>query len=373
MNIIINMCRAVLNILYFFMKLRPVKKKVVFLSRQSNEPSIDIIELKREIERQHPEYETLVLCRKIGDGLSGKILYCFHILKQMWNLSNAEIVILDSYCISLSLLKQRSSLLVIQMWHSVGTMKKFAYSILDKPEGSSARLAHAMRMHKGYDFIFCAGEGYRAHVAEGFNYPENKIVVFPLPRVELLQRKSHADEMQENIFHAYPELTKKKNVLYVPTFRKGELEKAEFNQALSNLKVEFSLCSDKFNLIVKPHPLSGVKDEYDKFSSFDFLFVADYVISDYSCIIYEAAIRHIPLFFYAYDYDQYIAERDIYMDYPSEIPGKMYTKASEIVSAIKGNKFDAEKQELFLKKYVDYTMTDIVSSTINFIFTHRKC
>ena len=40
------------------------------------------------------------------------------------------------------------------------------------------------------------------------------------------------------------------------------------------------------------------------------LFVADYVISDYSCIVYEAAVRDIPLYFYNYDMEEYIKIAD---------------------------------------------------------------
>ena len=372
MKIIIDICRTVLNLIYFLMKLRPQKKKVVFLSRQSDNPSLDIIEIRKEIYNQRPEYDTVALCKRIGSGLSGKIAYCFHILKQMWHLSDAEIAILDSYCISVSLLTHRKSLLVIQIWHSVGTMKKFGYSILDRPEGSSSKLAHAMRMHENYDYIFCAGEGYKSHLAEGFRYPENKIAVFPLPRVQILQDKDYKDKTRRRIFAAYPHLSDKKNIVYVPTFRKNSDEKKEFLKAVENLKASFTPYEDKFNLIIKPHPLSGAKDEYNRFSSFDFLFVADYIISDYSCIMYYGAILHVPLFFYTYDFENYVSTRDIYIDYKKEIPGTMYDNSEDLVNAINNDNFDMEKQEAFLKKYVNWDMPDIIPSTVDFIFRHRK-
>lgn len=371
MTVLIGICRAVLNLIYSVMKLRPVKKKVVFLSRQSDEPSLDILELEREMRNQHPDYETVLMCRKIGSGIAGKLSYCFHILGQMNSLSTAEIAVLDSYCIPASLLNHRKSLLIIQMWHSVGTMKKFAYSILDKPEGSSSKLARAMRMHKNYDWILCAGEGYRSHLAQGFGYPENKIVIYPLPRVEVLQNAEYAKNARERIFSEYPELKSGRNVLYVPTFRKGETEKAEFAKAAASLKAAFSE-QDDLNLIVKPHPLSGASDTHPDFSSFDLLFAADFVISDYSCIMYEAAIVGKPLFFYTYDYDEYMRTRDIYMDYAAEIPNAMYSDPFELAEAVANEKYDMAKQEKFLKKYVDYDMPDIVKSTVKFIFDHRK-
>lgn len=372
MTIIIDICKAVLNLIYFLMKLRPQKKKVVFLSRQSDNPSLDIIEIRKEIKNQRPEYDTVILCRKIGSGLFGKISYCIYILKQMWHLADAEIAILDSYCIPVSLLKHRKSLLVIQMWHSVGTMKKFGYSILDRPEGSSSKLARAMRMHENYDYIFCAGEGYKSHLSEGFGCPENKIVIFPLPRVQVLQDRDYKKRIREQIFAAYPHLSEKKNIIYVPTFRKNNDEKQKFLEAVENLKASFRSYEDNYNLIIKPHPLSGAEDEYNRFSSFDFLFVADYIISDYSCIMYEGAILHVPLFFYTYDFENYVSTRDIYIDYKKEIPGAMYDNSEDLMKAINNGDFDMEKQEAFLKKYVNWDMPQIIPSTVDFIFRHRK-
>ena len=39
------------------------------------------------------------------------------------------------------------------MWHSMGTMKLFGYTALDKSEGSKAELAYAMKMHENYDYV----------------------------------------------------------------------------------------------------------------------------------------------------------------------------------------------------------------------------
>lgn len=371
MNIIINIMRFFLNLIYALMKLLPVQKKVLFLSRQSNSPSIDITALSDRITREHPDYKTVILCRKIGPGLSGKISYCFHMLRQMYHLATSEVLILDSYAILASLLNHRRNLLVIQMWHSVGTMKKFGYSILDQPEGSSSKIAIPMRMHRNYDYILCAGEGYRSHLAEGFNYPEDKIVILPLPRVAMLQDSKYITSKKNAIYTAYPDFRCKKNILYVPTFRKNPSEQQEFADALTALKTASAAYSDEYNLIIKAHPLSDVASDCPEFTSFDMLSIADYVISDYSCIIYEAAVLHIPLFFYTYDYDTYTQTRDIYMDFPSEIPGPMYSKPADIFAAIVSDSFDMPAQEQFLSKYVSYKRNDIIGDIVSFIWSKK--
>lgn len=372
MTLIINIGRMVLNIIYAVLKLLPQQKKILFLSRQNNQPSVDIQKLSDEFIKYHPDYISIILCKKLEGNIFNKLGYCFHMLKQMYHLATAEIVILDSYAILASLLKHRSSLLIVQMWHSVGTMKKFAYSILDKPEGSSSEIAHAMRMHANYDYILCAGEGYKDHLAEGFNFDKDRIITLPLPRVELLKSEDYKRQKREEIFNKYPELKNKKNILYVPTFRKNTDEHENFLRAVKALEASFKQYKTKYNLLIKAHPLSGVNSKYEDFTSFDMLFIADYVISDYSCIIYEAAVLQKPLFFYTYDYEEYINKRDIYMDYPNEIPGNMYSNPDLLFSAIAKEQYNMLVQNKFLSKYVEWTRENITKDIVDFLWEHKK-
>ncbi len=130
----------------------------------------------------------------------------------------------------------------------------------------------------------------------------------------------------------------------------------------------------KYNLILKLHPLSKIKVDnrnviYDKtFSSFDMLFIADYVISDYSCIIYEAAILKVPLYFWAFDLKKYLDNRGLTFDYKKEVPGLVSENIKEIVDVIEKNNYDYQKLEEFRKKYVtniDNCTKKIVDFIIN--------
>ncbi len=363
MTILVKIAIAVMQLFYQLFKLFPVQNKIVFISRQADEPSLDFHLLADEIRRERPEYQTVMLCRMLNSGILSKISYALHILRQEYHMATSRAVILDSYCIAASVLTHRKSLLVIQMWHSVGTMKKFGYSILDKPEGSSSRIAHLMKMHHGYSYVLCAGEGYADHLAQGFNVDPSIIKIFPLPRIELLQDKEYIEKKRREIFAAYPDLDPdKKIIVYVPTFRRAEDK--DFDKALAELAA--ALDPVKYQLIVKAHPLSGYHGQKfetrgsfmtcDEFSSMDMLLVADAVVSDYSCIIYEAAVLMKPLYFYTYDYDSYMSTRDIYMDYKKEIPGPMAGDGRSLAKAIDDmDNYDYSRLGSFLRKYVHTT------------------
>lgn len=374
MNIILKISIKILNLLYFFFKFLPVQNKILFVSRQSNTPSIDIRMLSDKISEIHPDYKVSVLSKKIGDGILSKISYCFHILTQMYHLATSKSVVLDSYIIPVSVLSHRKSLLIIQMWHSVGTMKKFGYSILDMPEGSSSKIAHIMKMHANYDYILAASKVYKPHLAEGFNYPVSKIIVLPLPRVEVLADPIYSENVRKKITAQYPILETKENIVYVPTFRKEENN--DFTMAVQNLIN--SVNYDRYNLIVKAHPLAELNLSNEKaiidrdFSSLDMLFIADYVISDFSCIIYEAAIRKLPLYFYTYDYEKYLSTRDIYMDYKKEMPGPICSSAAETIRAIENNLCDSKDVEAFSNKYITRSSCHETEDIVNFIFNNLK-
>lgn len=376
MNGLVQIGISGLKGIYALMKVLPSQDKIVILSRESDTPSLDITMLRDKIQEMHPEYKVSVLCKlfKSNSSKKDKLAYGFHILRQMKELATSRAAVLDTYCIPVSLLNHKKNLLVVQMWHSIGTMKKFGYSILDQPEGSSSKIANLMHMHRGYDYIFAAGEGYRDHLAQGFNYPIEKVVVMPLPRVEALKNKARAESTRAKIFEKYPQLNSaKKNIVYVPTFRKGE-DKATF-EAIRNLcnAVHY----DNYNLVVKVHPLTDLKDLDDnravidrEFTSFDMLFAADIVVGDYSCILYEAAILGKPLYFYDYDYEEYMSTRDIYMDYKAEIPGPICYDATSLMAEIKKPSYDYAKLDSFLRKYVYNDSEHETQDMVEFLFEH---
>ena len=115
MSIIIKLAIAILNGIFFFMKLLPVQKKITYISRQSNKTPIDFELVKEDIKKQAPEYKHVILAKRISDHMMGKIKYAFHVFVQMYHIATSEAVLLDTYCIPISILKQRYSLVVIQM------------------------------------------------------------------------------------------------------------------------------------------------------------------------------------------------------------------------------------------------------------------
>lgn len=356
MKYIIKSGTFILQLIYQCMKLFPVEDKITMISRQSNEPSIDLLLLKRRIKAENRKIKVVILCRTLDGGAKAaiwkKLKYGVHMLVQIYHMSTSKVVVLDTYCIVASLLHHRKNMKIVQMWHSMGTMKLFGYTAIGSQEGSSLKMARYMHMHENYDFFIAASPNYVTHLSKGFQCDEKKAFICPLPRYDLLKSGEYRRRKRKEIYREYPFLENKKKILYCPTFRKDE---TRMKEALGRL---IACVPNEYELIVKMHPLSKLEvDEskaqlLDKFSTFDALFVADYVISDYSCVIYEAGVLKLPLCFYVFDLDQYTGKRGFAIPFMDEVKGVVSADPQIIMTAIQENRFNMNEIQAFIEKYV---------------------
>ena len=348
---------AVMSGGFALMKMAPMKRRVVFMSRQSNTPSLDITMLSDELKARN--IDTVVMCKKMGDGIGGALGYIGEMARQMKYLATSKVVVLDSYNIPVSLFKHRKETSVIQMWHALGAMKKFSRSILDMPEGKSSEIANLMKMHEGYDYIFTSSEASRPGFAEAFGYPEDKLTIMSLPRVDALLDKKSDEELADRIHREYPETTARENIVYAPTLRMGK----DMSEYVADL-IKAVQGSNK-NLIIRMHPLTEIHLTEElpenviidtKFQSVEMLAVADYVITDYSAMTYEVALKGLPIYFYAFDKDEYMDGRTFYLDYDKDMPGPICSTAEEVMAEIQsGDKAEQyrKKAKAFADKYIE--------------------
>lgn len=352
---IIKAGTGILNGIYSGMKLFPQKRRVVILSRQASEPSLDICLLSDELESRG--IPVRILCDKMGPGLGGVVRYVGPLFRQMAYLATSKVAVLDSYCIPACLFPHRDGLTVIQMWHALGAMKKFSKSILDKPEGKSSQIAALMKMHERYDYIFTSSEKARPAFAEAFGYPPEKLTIMSLPRVDIIMDKELDRKNREKILADYPVLgsdAKRETILYAPTLRIGK----DMSKATADL-ID-AVDTGRYNLVISMHPLTEITLPDDlpenvitgsSYSTTELMAAADYVITDYSAITYDAALKGLPLYFYAFDKDEYLADREFYLDYDRDMPGPVCTEAAEVISEIENG--DREEYRSKAKAFAD--------------------
>ncbi len=335
------------RLIYFFLKLLPVKQKVVLISRKNTVTSIDFSYLEHEIKRRFPNLEVVILNHKMNHWF----FYLYRILQQMYHLATSRACFIDTYVIPVSILKHRKELVVVQIWHALGAIKQFGYSITGKQEGSSTALANSMHMHRNYTYITVGSrQSFPAYVS-AFQVDERRILPVGMPRVDYLLdiEKQHAN--RQLLMNCYPELNGKKVILYAPTFRG--------HQHICPQELISAIDYKRFALVIKQHQhdntpintrLGLVIDNHH--DVMQLLAIADYVVTDYSAIVFEAALMRKPLFFWVYDIEQYQLNRGLTLDYFGEMPGFISASAIEIFEAIASDNYKPDLIASFSQKYV---------------------
>lgn len=361
-----------LNVLYAIIKLCPCTKKTTFISRQTDEVSTDFKMIGELLQKKDKQWKVIYLTKRIKPNLSGAVSYGFHIIKQMYHIATAKVVIIDGYCIAVSVLKHKKTLKVIQIWHAIGCMKKFGYAMIGQEEGHSAQIAKIMKMHRNYDWALISSYSFVNDYLEGFHIDREKILQIPLPKVDLLTDDKYMQEQRQRLVAEYPKLAQKKNILYCPTFRKFAKQEQEAACALLKL-IDF----DKYNFIYNPHPNSKAEINNAKivrlpYKTMDILPAADYVISDYSSVIYEAGLAGKPVFLYAYDWDEYSKKRQFNLDLEKDVPAVFSKYPEKILQAIENNDFDKEAFDRFIKQNVVIPKGGCTEAIVDLILREKE-
>ncbi len=286
-------------------------------------------------------------------------------LGDMYHIATSKICIIDGYNIPISGLKHKKGLEVIQIWHAMGAIKKFGYQILDKDEGNTSTVAKIMKMHSNYSMVTCTSNATKEFYAEAFNVQKENIKILGMPRVDyILGKNNEINEKTKKLYENYPYLKNKKNILYVPTFRK--------DKTLNIKNLIEKIDKNKYNLIIRLHPLDETKvdEKYlidRKYNSFDLLKIADYVITDYSAIAFETSILDKPVFFYIYDIDEYVENRGLNINLKKEMKNATSDKIEDIIEIIEKDKYNFNDLKKFKEKYVQTRDTKNTERIVEYI------
>ena len=371
-KIIINLGKFFVNFIYFFIKLLPTENQIVFMSMQSNNPSLDFELLYKEISYKEPSIKIVFLCKKMESSLSSSLDYIKYVLnmvgyvfKAMYYLATSKVCVTESYCVPISILKHKKELKIIQIWHASGAVKKFGYQALNTEEGKSTEVAKIMCMHKNYDYVIAPSEVTKDIFSEAFNIEKEKIVKLGLPRLEYIASDEYSKS--EEIYQQYPELKDKKIILYIPTFRKGK--SIDLTEML-----KYPINKEKYKLIIKLHPLekSNISEDYtidSKYTTFDLVKIADYIITDYSILSVEASILEKPVFLYLYDLEEYNKNRGLNINLEKEL--KTFTSKSfaNIMDKIENNSFDIKEIKRYKNKYIEIDTSNTIKELSEFILS----
>lgn len=164
------------------------------------------------------------------------------------------------------------------------------------------------------------------------------------PRLDLTV-KADRGQMLELLVEVCGVDPAKKIVLYAPTWRGetgGYLDTTD--EAVANVEALAERLPDDYELILKVHDLTyrhlvgrddllSIKFVPDWVETNELLAAVDILITDYSSIFIDLLVLDRPVIFFAYDLEEYTADRGLYFDM-REMPGPLCHTAAEVVDAI---------------------------------------
>ncbi len=284
--------------------------------------------------------------------------------KQSWSqlkeaarlLAGAKVVVLEDFYPQLHALSIRKDTSIVQMWHACGAFKLFGLSEL----GLLEHLKQSTRNHRNYDIALTSSEEIVPFYSEAFGIPKSHVKPIGVPRTDIFFDSSYGGSIRKKLWEKYPVCQGKKVVLFAPTFRGSGNKTAYFPKDKFSVNQVMEGLPEDVVLIVKNHPF--VKQTYEVAEEYrdrvmdlsegeninDLLFISDLLITDYSSVIFEAALLEIPMLFYAFDLQQYLKDRNLYFDFASFVPGKVVWKLEELIEEIK---MGLSKQTMEIEKY----------------------
>lgn len=336
---------------------RPVKKKrVLFLSSRRNDLTGNFSFLFEKMQHDGKvEMKCVLEPREIRDMPMKS-------LRQIGFFSaTSKIILVDDFTPVISKLNLRRPTELFQLWHACGAFKTFGFSRTGKRGGPKQN----SKDHRNYDYAIVSSSEIREFYAEGFGIALDKVAATGVPRTDVFFDASYKKQVIENLHREYPQTAGKKVILFAPTFRGNGKLSAEYPLSQFDPVKFMEQVPKDYVLIIKHHPF--VKLDYhirpewkerildlSKESEInDLLFLTDVLITDYSSVVFEAALLNIPMLMYAFDLRQYIASRDFYYDYEFFVPGKIIERFTDLAKAIREEDYESEKLEQFRTRFFD--------------------
>lgn len=354
-----------MTLLYAGLKLFPVKRRICFFSRQSNTVTEDFERLQRELKLSMPETEIVTICCRFSSRRDGVCRFAWAVLKSMYYLATSRVCVIDGYWPAVSMLRHKKTLKVIQIWHSMGKIKKSGYQSLGKASGRDPELARLMCMHRNYDYIIGGGSAWNRFYCEAFQVPKEKLLNYGLPRLDRILEST----AENGVLERHPELKGKTIVLYAPTFREYEIEPP--------VQLIERLDPAKYQVIFRFHPRQRFANEadfggeaYADESVFDLLTVSDWVVTDYSSLAIEAAALNRKILYYLYDYETYCAQNGLNIDLFSIMPDCCAESEEELLRKIETEPYPQEELDWFRDKYLP---PELGASTRNIVLLIGRC
>ena len=266
-------------------------------------------------------YELPILFASSDERIPSKYRVSPHSAEFEIAIERARVVILESW--SPKGLYRRSGQLWIQLWHGT-PIKQMLF------DSAETEILLRNRKHKQVKYAdtrlwthFVSDGAEAAALFESSMYVfADRSLPIGYPRVEYLRKVIDDHETRDRLRSEIGIPASKKAVLYAPTWRDynyGRDEAESDHNYLIDIEALGALLGDEYVIVYKGHGYLGAQigETTSVIAAPDcetqeLILACDVMLTDFSSILFDAAVIEMPVVLYVNDYEQFTAARGVY-------------------------------------------------------------
>lgn len=230
------------------------------------------------------------------------------------------------------------------------------------------------------DYLLYPNEYMMEHMIEDYmiqNLSNAKIILEGYPRNSVF-----FDEELKNKIRKEQNMEGKEIFMYMPTWR-GSVSKIESKEQEEQLQkyleeIDKNL-KDNQEFFVNLHPFVSNSINYKKlkkikkfpkdYETYQFLSIADCLITDYSSVFFDFENTKKKIILFAYDEEEYLQDRGLYISF-SELPFTKVDNVADLLTEMNKEKNYDDKE--FLEKYCKYDEKDATKKLCEKVILNKE-
>lgn len=359
-------------------------KKILFESQHGGEISGNMFYLLKELHNcgEYKDYEVFVSYKKGSKKKIKSILDNYGItnvkLVRVYSFKYMKVAATAKYLFNdntfLPYFMKKEGQIYLNTWHGT-PLKTLGRGI----KNAMHNIGNTQRNFVCADYLLYPNRYTMEHMIEDYmveNLATGNVLLAGYPRNSIFFDKERAAELRKT---AAPEGTK--IYAYMPTWRGaiGNLDEevdTELNEYLTKLD---SMLGDDEILYVNLHPIAAKTLDFSGFKkiktfpknieTYDFLNCTDCLITDYSSVFFDYAVTGKKCILFAYDEEDYFAERGVYMSL-DDLPFPKVDNVESLLEEMRSPKNYDDTD--FLKEFCSYECKEASKNVLDLIFKGKK-
>lgn len=373
-----------LRYIHYFKKLKINDKAILLESEHGSKTDGNIFYILKYLtsSEKYADYSIYISCRQgnaeqlltLFDnyGIKGVIPVVVSSFEYMKILASAKYLINDTTFMPYFIKKEGQ--VYLNTWH--GTPLK---TLGKKVNNARSEIGNVQKNFIVSDYLLYPNKYTMEHMVEDYmleNLTDAKALLAGYPRNTVFFNGNRGKEIAKEL-----EIQDKKIYAYMPTWR-GNLNKpdAKANAYFQYYLYELDgLLSDDEILYLNLHPLAKKNVDFDTFKhirnfpseyeTYDFLNCAQCLVTDYSSVFYDFAVTGKKTVIFAFDEEEYFADRGVYKPLSSLPFTKVKTVKALVDEMRKPKNYD---DSAFLKEYCEYDSPKATEDVIDYVILGKE-